>query len=189
MAWITWLLFESSVALSIPALLICYALLVRWRRGSGSARALLACAGVFALLLITQALVVTDREAARSTLAAIEQDLRLSRVDALRDALADRFLADDMTAEGLIERARQALQHIRITELSRWNLEVDESSASGFTVRATYFSRLVPRDGLEHPTKTRWRIWFVRTPGGPKVARVLPIEMNGNPVSRFSDLD
>ncbi|MCG3129019.1 MAG: hypothetical protein CHACPFDD_03915 [Phycisphaerae bacterium] len=188
MAWITWFLFESPLALAIPALLIGYALLVRWRRGR-SARPLLACVGVSAALLVTQALVVTDREAACSTLDGIGQDLRLSRVDALRAALSDRFLADDMTAEGFVERARQALQQIRITELSRWNLEVEESSASGFTVRATYFSRLVPRDGLEHPTKTHWRIWFVRSAAGPKIARVLPLELNGNAVSSFSDLN
>jgi hypothetical protein len=125
---LTWLLFESRIALGIALFLVNFFLLVHWRRG-GRARPLLIAVAVSAALLLTQALVVTKREAADRLLATVERGLLASDAAPLAQALAPGFVAGDMDRAAFLARVERELRRWRVHSLGHAPLRIERPAA------------------------------------------------------------
>ena len=163
MSLITWLLFESFYALAGVLALVLYGLLVYWRRG-GDRRPLLFGIPIAVALLITQQLVVTQREHAAQILTRIERDLEQRSTTALRAALSPNFAAGALDATELVDGVTSRLRTLRLANIRRTALNLTSSSADEFVVSASYSSDLSTGDttGAAH---TRWEFEFSRVGG------------------------
>jgi hypothetical protein len=187
MNWLVWFLFESLGALGAVLGVALFVLLVHWRR-TGRSRPLLIGLAIAAVLLVTQALVVTQRERAARILAPIERDVVASRTTALEAALAPDFTAGDLDREQFLAFARRQFQRLRVRWLDRWALQVDESQAARFVASATYVADIAG-DAYAGSVQSRWAITFVRTPAGWRIANLRPLHVAGLDEPRWSDLD
>lgn len=161
MEWVQWLFFESLAALGTLLFLVNYALLVYWRR-RGRGRPLLIALALTPLLLIAQDWIATPRERATAVLRSIEHELPRAQVAALEASLARDFAADLMDRDDFVAYARRGLESVRIVQLSKPRLKIEESSADSFVVRATYVAVVEVAGMPSRPFPTIWRITFVR---------------------------
>jgi hypothetical protein len=183
---LTWLFFESPIALAIPLGLLWFGLLVYWRRG-GSPRPLLAALAAGAALLLVQALVQTHREIAVSLLRPIEEDVLASRVDALAGSLATDFRAGDWDTEEFLGHARDWLARIRVSWLTRSALDVAESRGDVFIAEVAYAAD-VRLDDFPGVIQTRWRIHFARVDRRWRIRSIDPPQIQGRPAPSWSAL-
>ncbi|HMQ15484.1 MAG TPA: hypothetical protein PKC49_05865 [Phycisphaerae bacterium] len=172
-----YVLLESPLVLSIILALINFALLVAWRRG-GSPRALLISLGLAAMLLVVQALVVTQRERAGRVLAAIERDLVEGRLGALDAALAADFETQGVGRAEFLAMVADALRQARVTWLRRTELALAPASAEGFAVEAAYVADLDASD-YRGTLRSRWRIAFARREGRWRITAIEPLRIDG----------
>lgn len=161
MEWAQWLFLESLAALGTLLFLVNYALLVYWRR-RGRGRPLLIALALTPLLLFAQDWIATPRERAVAVLRSIEHELPLAQVAALEAALAQDFAADPMDRTDFVAYARRGLESVRIVQLSKPQLKIEESSADSFVVRAAYTVVVELADIPSRPFRSTWRITFVR---------------------------
>ncbi|MBW7905971.1 MAG: hypothetical protein LC135_10705 [Phycisphaerae bacterium] len=172
-----YVLLESPLVLGIVLVLINFALLVAWRRG-GSPRPLLSSLGASAILLVVQALVVTQRERAGLVLAAIERDLVVGRLGALDAALAADFETQGVGRAEFLAMAAEALRHVRVTWLRRTELALAPADGEGFAVEAAYIADLDARD-YRGTLRSRWRIAFARREGRWRITTIEPLRIDG----------
>lgn len=167
-----WLLFESLAALSAVLGTLLFVLLVYWRR-TGRPRPLLVGLGVAVVLLLVQALVVTQRERAAQALDRIAADLLRSRVDALAQSLATDFDAGGRDRTEFTGLVRAKLDQVSIRWLERTGLRVVESGRDRFTVAASYLAE-VRADQYDGTFTSRWALTFIRTPDGWRIITIAP---------------
>ena len=172
MSWVTWVFLESWVALSALMAVVCFFLLVHWRRG-GRALPLLVGLGVWAVLLGVQAFVTTPREHARGILRGIEQDVLNARVDNLRAALAPDFRAGGYDPAEFVEMVRGRYEVINVIWLRRTSLVVTEMTEDRMVVEAAYLADV--RSEYTGTFSSRWRVTFARHPGGWQIRRIRPL--------------
>lgn len=182
MDWLTWIFFESVMALTAFVAVVLFALLVWWRR-RGRPQPLLIGMAICAGLYAAQVLVVTHRERAGAVLRAIESDLLSSHIDALADALADGFQTDpgngdELGRDEFLEQVESLMQNIDIRWIERWQLKVEESRADRFTVVVAYRSDLVYRNTQASP-RSNWTFTFVRTPEGWRIGNLRLVSIDG----------
>lgn len=180
MDWLRWLLLESTAALGAALFLLNFFLLVHWRR-RGRAGPLLVALAASASLLAAQALVVTRRERADRTLAAIERDLLLGRLGAVEAALGEGSRCDGMDRADFLDFARRQLDRIRVDALWRTHLSTAPAPDGSFIARAVYLSD-VRTDDYVGRTKSSWDVTFVRTGAGWRIGGLRLVELNGRPV-------
>lgn len=186
METVTWVLFESPAALGVPAALVLFFLLVRWRRG-GSPRPLAITALVVLALFVAQVVVVTSREHAIRVLVGIERGLLDRRVDALRDALAGDFHTQGLDRDGFLELVRQRIKHIRIHWLQRTGVRVAERGTDRFAVIVSYVAQGSGGEG-DGLTRSSWRVAFARRGGQWKIVEVEPRTIDGVDIRRWEAL-
>jgi len=178
---LAWLLFESPLALGSLLALVNFVLLVQWRRG-GRARPLLIGLGASAVLLLVQALIITQREAADRTMTRIERAVLAGQVGPIADALAFDFRADAFDRDGFIELARTFLRETRVRTLLRQQLEIVESHADRFLVQVSYVAVVSGRE-YEGAVTSIWRIEFGRDRGAWRIRGVDPLRLNRSDVT------
>jgi hypothetical protein len=183
---LTWVLFESPVALGVPAALVLFFLLVYWRRG-GSPRPLAVASLVTVALFITQALVVTYREQAIRVLAGIEQGVLDRRVDALRAALADDFHTQGLDRVDFLDMARQRLKHVRVHWLQRTGIRLEERGPERFTVIVSYLAQGSGAEG-DGLTRSSWKVTFALRGGAWKIIEAEPRTIDGVDIRRWETL-
>ncbi len=177
MDWLVWLLFESFPALGALLFVVLFVLLVHWRR-TGRSRSLLIGLAIARVLLVTQKLVVTQREHARLILANIERDLIAAKADALETALSPEFAAEGLDRQQFLDLVHNRLHRLAIKDLSLWSLNTTESAADRFSVTAVYHSE-VNIDGMRGDLPSTWQITFVRGPDGWKISGVRCVALPG----------
>jgi hypothetical protein len=187
MNWVTWFLFESVAALGAVLGIVLFVLLVHWRR-SGRPWPLLIGLGVAAVLLVVQALVVTQREWAARMLDPIEKDLVASRTAALAATLAPDFETGGLDGDRFVAFVRRELQSTKMRWLDRWGLQLQESAADRFVVTTNY-SADVTTGGYSGSIPSTWSITFVRTAAGWKIACIRPLHIAGVDTPTWEDLD
>ncbi len=177
MNWLTWILFESPVALGTALLPPLFVLLVLWRR-RGRAQPLLVGLAAAAALVILQALVSTRREHAVRLLDPIERELVQARTTALGAALAQNFDAGCLDRDAFLAQVEQSLHRIRIRWLERWRLTIQDSDPDQFTAAAEYLAE-VNTEGIAHTPRSAWELLFVRTPAGWRLGGVRCLHIDG----------
>jgi hypothetical protein len=187
MAWLSWFFLESIAALGAVLGIVLFVLLVHWRR-TGRSRTLLVGLTVGVLLLVMQALVVTQRERAARILRPIERDVATARTTALAAALAPDFAAGELDRDEFLAYAQRQLQALRVRWLERWALQIEESAADRFVATATYVADIAG-DAYAGSVQSRWAITFVRTPAGWRIADIRPMNIGGLDHPRWSDLN
>jgi hypothetical protein len=172
--FLTRVLFESLPLLLVAiAVALAVALAVHRRRfTTGSRRGLLATAGVGVLLIVVQALVVTDREAIQQTLREAASAVQAGDVPALGEQIDEAFSAQGMDKQQLLARSNQMLQRWQVNSarLSGFRIEVDGDEA---TVSFRVLCDLRSDSWVQDNTLSLWRLRCVRRPEGWKVQRVL----------------
>lgn len=176
MTWLTWLLFESPVALGVALGLLWFFLLVRWRRG-GSARPFVIAVGVGLALLAVQALVTTRGEHAAATLTRIERDVLAGRTAALAAALDPEFSAGGMDAKAFVAYAGAQLETVRVHWVRRTRLEIESQGPDRFLAIVGYQCGASVRELSDFMIPSRWRITFVRSAGGWRIGTIDPPEI------------
>lgn len=186
METLTWILFESVPALGAVLFVVLFALLVYWRR-TLRAMPLLIGLAVAAGLLITQELVVTQREHAQRILRQLENAVVAGNVDAIAPWLTSDFTAGDMDREVFLEFADQTLRNVDVVTARRMDLAFRASAADTFTITAAHFAEL-SATSYEGPASARWELVFVRTPVGWRIAQIEPESLNRQNVRGWDDL-
>ncbi|NLG43761.1 MAG: hypothetical protein GX547_10975 [Phycisphaerae bacterium] len=177
MAWLSWFLFESTLALAAALFTANFALLVMWRR-TGRGRPLLAGLAVSIILLAVQGFVVTHREHAAHLLRTIERDLLTAQTSGLSAALADDFQMGRMDKGQFLDFVARQYGRIRISSLYCSQLEVRDSQPDQFTVEAAYQADL-RGDFMGGWVRSRWELTFKRTADGWRIAFLRPIHIDG----------
>lgn len=171
MSGLTWLLFESPLALGAVLLLVLYGFLVYWRRGGRRGVFLGACV-IAAGLLLTQQLVVTQREHARAVLRPIEQDLEAGRTAALQAALASDFSAGAYDRKQLVDAVARRLHTLRLRNIEQTSLEVEPGPGERFDAVAAYTCNVLGSEWGNQSLRTRWRFEFVQEVGAWRLAAI-----------------
>jgi hypothetical protein len=149
MAWVTWLLFESQVALLATLGTILFVLLVHWRR-SGKVVPLLVGLVTSVGLLVMQGLVETRRELADRLLTPVEQETVLGQDQSLRALVAPDFRAGSMTRDAFLSWVRTRLEDRPISSLRRLEMRVVESESDRFRISNRYeIQATVGRAGVQ----------------------------------------
>lgn len=172
-----WVVLESGLALLVLGGLISFALLVHWRRG-GRARPLLIALGTTAALLVVEQSVVTPREHAASMLAAIEQDVQVSRSDSLSRLLSTDFRSGTMDRQAFLEFVDRQLRRTRCFWVRRTELRIEAVEPTRFQALAAYLAD-VARDEDRGTVSSLWRVDFVREPAGWRIGGILPVRIAG----------
>lgn len=177
MVWVSWLLFESVAALAAVLGVALFVLLVHWRR-SRRGRPLLIGLGLAVVLLVLQALVVTQREHASRILAQIEADIVRAQTDALAESLAPDFDADGRDRDAFLARVRQWMQRVDVRWLDRLHLRIEQRAADRFVVSASYRAEVM-FDQIGGASRSRWALTFTRTADGWKIVDIQPLFIEG----------
>ncbi len=176
-AWLTWMLFESPVALGLALLPPLFVLLVLWRR-RGRAQPLLTGLAMAAVLFVLQAFVITRREHAARLLDPIEQELTRAHTGALAAALAPDFAYQALDRDEFLAQVEQSLQRVHIRWLERWRLTIHDPAPERFAATVEYLAE-VNTDGLAHTPRSAWDVHFVRTPDGWRIGAVRCLHIDG----------
>jgi len=176
--WLTWLLFESPLALGILLFVVVFALLVHWRR-TGRPRAFLVGLVLAAALMGVQAAVVTQREHADRVMRVVELAVRSGRVEPLARSLSAGFYAADMDRDAFVELTRAFMNEVRVRTLTRSprTIELTDSRSDRFTVRIGYFAIVESRD-FDRPLPSSWSITFSRESNAWTISEIEPITVN-----------
>ncbi|MBU0640838.1 MAG: hypothetical protein KKB50_18385 [Planctomycetes bacterium] len=172
MQWLIWFLFESAATLAGALGLVCFWLLVHWRR-SGRPRPLQTGLAVGVLLLIIQGLVVTRRERAGEILDRIETDLVAGRTAALDAALVPGFQAGRMNRAAFLSYVERQLQAVDIELIRRTSLHVADSRADMFMVDTAYQAD-VAMDMFTGLVRSQWTITFAQTGTDWQISAIAP---------------
>jgi hypothetical protein len=176
MQWLTWLLFESVVALGIVLGVTLFVLLVYWRR-TGRARPIQIGLVLATGLLILQSAVTTRREHALQTMQVVERALLEARASDLAPVLADDFEAGGRKRDEFIRYVGEWLQRERVRLLERYQPQVEDSEDERFTLRITYSAELTGDYRGNLPST--WALKFVWTPNGWRIGDIQPIMIAG----------
>ncbi len=179
---LTWLLFESPLALSAVLALVLFVLLIYWRRG-GRGRYLLIGTGFAVVLLVLQSVVETRREHAGRLLKRIERDLVASRSEALSEALATDFDAGEgLDRPAFLDLVDHQLAQIRIRWLDRLGLNVQQSTGESFTVLVSYRAD-VSWHQFVGSVPSEWSITFGRRGDPWQITTIRPLSIAGDRVA------
>lgn len=177
MAWLKWVLLEEFLALAPILFTVNFILLVYWRR-SNRPQPLLIGLGVAVLLLVLQAVVVTQREHAIRILTPIERDFVDGRVDALAAQLAPGFQAGSMDVEEFVDYAQRGLQAVHVRDLTRERVEIERSEGDRFVALAAYRG-LIETGSFGGLYPSRWSLTFVKTDNGWMIGDIEPVSLPG----------
>lgn len=186
MPLLVWVLLESPLALGTVLGLLCFGLLVHWRRG-GTPRPLLIALAAAAVLLVVQAVVVTPREHAARVLRPIEFGLLQSDIRPLAAALAPGFSADGMDAEAFVQRAREALRRMAVTRLMRLRLQIEDSTPQGFSAVVRYLAD-IRIEGQGGAVDSTWKIHFATGGGACRIRAIEPQRFQGLEIRSWREL-
>lgn len=166
---LTWLFFESLLALAALVATAWFVLLVYWRR-TGRVLPLLIGLGVGLLLFALQAAVTTRRETAARVLTQLEDAVVRSNMPAFEALLAPHFATDAGNGPLLNREAFLAWVHARMDQMdiiwvNRRTIELVDTAPDHFSVRVSYVAEA--RIGRESngPFPSRWFFVFARGPG------------------------
>jgi len=186
-----WFFLESTAALGGTLAVLLFVLLVYWRR-SGHALPLLIGLSTATILLLVQALVVTQREHADRILRRIEKDLVRGGTSALAAALAPDFVTDDPHDSGLrraefLDLARDWLRRVLVHWLERTDLRVEDTARDRFVASAAYIAE-VGAEQFGGVFRSRWSLTFVRTPAGWQIRHLHPEQIENRHAPRWPAL-
>jgi len=174
---VTWLLFESQVALAATFFPVLFGLLVYWRR-SGRGRPLLVALIAAGTLFGLQEIVVTRCEQAIRVLSEIEKDVVSAQTARLAAALAPEFRAGKMDRDEFVEFVQHQYRRVRVEEVSRGKVEVLHSSKREFVVRANYRAEVMT-EWFRGLVTSQWQITFVQTEEGWRIKAAEPLHIGG----------
>lgn len=187
MSWITWVLFESALAWGIVWGLVCFVLLVYWRRG-GPRWPFLAALGVLALGFLLQMAVTTPREHAIDILTRIEADILAREVDDLGDVLAPGFEIPlggrTLDKDAFLVFARERMEVIRVAWLRRTLTRMIARDGARFTVEVFYNGHAQTDDYGSVPFTSGWHVTFERIGEDWRIVEIDP----RSPFRRWQDI-
>jgi hypothetical protein len=186
MDWLIWVFFESLPALGAVLFVVLFGLLAHWRR-SRRGLPLLIGIGVAIALLITQKVVVTQREHAKLILDPIERELERGQAGALAAALAPEFDAEGYDRDAFIDLVRNRLGRVNIKYVNRWSMQTEDSQPDRFTAVVVYNSDVLI-EGMRQPLTSTWAITFVRAPTGWKIRQIRCRQLPGHTNPTLSDI-
>lgn len=178
---LTWLLFESRIALGSLLGFVLFWLLVHWRR-SLKPRPLLIGIVVALLLMMVQAVVVTRRETAAAVMDRVEAAIVARRADDLEPLLSAGFRYAELGRPEFVEFVRGHLERLTVHTTGRGTIQAAAGGDERFSVEIPYISRVSVRDFAGQPLPTRWRIEFVREDGEWRIGEIAPLEILNQPV-------
>lgn len=178
---LTWLLFESRIALGSLLGFVLFWLLVHWRR-SLNPRPLLIGLAAALVLMILQAAVVTRRETVAALMDRVEAAIVARRADDLAPLLSAAFRYDDLGRPEFVEFVRGHLERLTVHTTGRGTIQAPVGGDQRFSAEIPYISRVSVRDFAGQPLPTRWRIEFVREDGEWRISEIVPLEILNQPV-------
>ncbi len=173
MDWLVYIFIESTLTLGVLLALVCFCLLVYWRR-EGRPRPLLIGLAVSALLLIVQTAVTTQREHAWRILARIERDVLAGETDRLAASLSDDFSAARYDKPRFIELVDGRYDVVSVIWLRRLSCTIVESTADSFTAEVGYLGEVRASEYMT-AIDSKWRIKFIRRERDWKIQTVKPL--------------
>lgn len=185
MAWITWVLFESLLALAAVLGTGLFILLVLWRR-SGNPRPLLIGLAVAVILLIVQQLVVTRRERADELLKQVENAVTAERMDWLAAVLAPDFKAFELDRDEFLDYVNSFMQTLDVKWVRRQDLTIEGGTPDRITASAGYWADVTGDQGGTVPS--RWRFEFEQTPYGWMIQSITPLKIGPLKDPNWADL-
>jgi hypothetical protein len=177
MDFLTWMFLESRPLLGGCLAVVLFVLLVYWRR-TLKPKPFLVGLALAVVLLVVQALVVTQREHADRIMRSIERDVLASRTEAIAAALSDRFQIPEKNwdRERFIERVKDYMQTIDVRTLNRRKLQIEKSETDAFEISVSYLAEISGRD-YAGPVLSRWKIYFVHEDGHWRILRIEPTSL------------
>ncbi len=171
MSWLTWVLLESPVALGVLLGTALFVLLVYWRR-TGRPRPLVVGLVLSVALFVAQGLIETRREAGLRQLGIIEEAVLRGDARPVADTLAPTFAAGGRDRAAFVDYMNRWLGRLRVRTLDRtWPPpRVEESDGERFVLSVSYLADLAGEYAGTLPSG--WRLTFVRTPDGWRLAGV-----------------
>lgn len=181
MSWVSWVLFESPIALGAVGFVACFWLLVWWRRG-GSVWPLLTGLALMLAAFGLQAAVETHREVARRVMAVLEADVQAGAVRGMHRVLDPDFQSDQMTRPEFIEFAERTLKRVRVEWVRNTAITVLSAERDRFSARSIYLSE-VNADAYRGVIKSAWRLEFARRGRNWMLQSAELLELNDEPIS------
>jgi hypothetical protein len=148
---------------------------------------------VFPLLILLQALVVTDRERLVSICHAMAQAVQKGDVGGVAEHVSPQFLNQDpqggrsIGKVQLIETLEQLLSRYDVEEPRLRQFEVEVAGAEA-VVRFTASCRIITSDEIIAPMGSAWELSFARAEGSWRVIDIRPRPTPLFPYRRLSDI-
>lgn len=183
------LLFERPLLL-VPALAVIQLVLIGvWsnRRTDLSRRIMVAGFLVFALLVVVQKLVVTDRERIEEHCHALARAVQRGDVPAVGRLVADDFLSEQggnrspWNKKRFLDLLQQLLTRYDIEEADLKNVQVEVEGDRG-VARFAAVCRVVTPEAIEYPPLSTWEVTFGRR---DSLWRVVEIRLRPTPLFPF----
>lgn len=184
----TALLFEQfwwKLGIFVILWLICMTMYYQ-RRTLFWRRATIFSPPMFLLLLVINALVVTDREAIRNTLDEIIRACQDADMTAMRRLFDDSFDAGrGCERDQALARIERALEHVRVGQVQFMTLQIEPPN-----VKVESFCRVFVRPSDEQLAlvKSSWTLEFVKRPNGWRLLRATPVTIMDHPVQHLIDV-
>lgn len=167
---------ESRIALLVLAAFVEFWLLWAWARRRTRRTRRLALGGLLAapLLVVVQALVVTERERIVAVCHKLARAVEAGDVDGFGAHIADGFADGSIDRDRLLASLTRALARVRVEEarLSGFKLSVDGARGQ---VDFQAGCRLVAADFIDGRVLSRWKLSFVLLGGEWRVIAIQPV--------------
>lgn len=186
MSWLSWILFESAIALGIVMGTVVFVTLVYWRRG-GRREPFLGAVVLTVVLLIVQSMVETGREQAGHVLDAIEAGIIEDDSAPLATRLSADFVAEGMDRDTFVGLVERMMDRVDVRYIDRWAMRLVESEKERMVIEASY-SADIETDGFARKQPTKWEIHFIRRGGGWQIQKIRPLYILGLPDPSFDKI-
>jgi len=186
---LTYVLFESPIALGIVAFVVAAAcLLIRPRLEGAPRRWILPGAALLFIALFTlQSAVTTERERIWSALDRFIAAVESGRPDACAPFIADAYDSEGMSRDDIVDYIRQSLEQINIydTRVTRRDVTRDGRTAE-MTLSATATVSIRGNVGDLH--RARWRITWQKTGPDWQITAIRPEVIDAIPIDSLKYL-
>ena len=184
----TQFLFENSLGLALAVVVVVVVLGSVWhQRGTRAAlRNWVIGIVVGVVLLVIQKLVVTDREAVDAVLRELVRAVDERDPAPIVARIDERYLADGLTRAEVVPLIEAMLAGTEVEQPIVRGLEITVAYDTAF-VQFSVVCRVRSR-GFVQPTRSNWKLDFVRRGEAWKVQAIQPMTINGQDVSSIREL-
>jgi len=175
------LLFESPTTLFILAVLVCGTLLVMWRRtgSDGRRKAFVITSCVFALFLVLQAVVETNREKIIHLIGDLAVAVERGDLDRIERAIDDEYRLNDVDRARVMPAIRAQLTQYTVERPRVFNFGVNVSGDKA-TAQFNASCDIRRNDSYFANMPSQWKLQLVRRDGTWKIQSIDALKIAGH---------